>query len=134
MPDNGTDKVFKKKIEEISEIPSSIKWNKDSSWNRLQGKRRRKITTKITYWVAAIIIIGLVLNNIYLSKIKPIIKYNNEQYTEMSEFQKRQKLREIEAKMSGEYINPVYCYTCEDMNIIFNTYNRPVTFKYFQTN
>ena len=135
MPDNNTDKIFKKRIEELSGIPSSIKWNKNNSWKRLQGKRRRKSMIRFTYYAAAIIIIGLIISNVYLGKIKPLFNHNkDEQYTEISEFEKRQKLKEIEVKMTGEYTSTIICYNCDDIYIITNTYNRPAKFRYFQTN
>ena len=135
MPDNNADKIFKKKIEALSGIPASIKWNKDNSWKRLKVKRQRKSMISFTYYAAAIIIIGLIISNVYLGKTKSLIEYKNYgQYTEMTEFQKRQKLKEIEAKMSGEYTSVMFCYTCEDIDYIVNTYDRPVKFKYFLTN
>ncbi len=134
MPDN-TDKIFREKIEELSMFPTAIKWNKQNSWKRLQEKRRRKTILRFSYYAAAIIIIGLVISNVYLGKIKPFINYNNDgQYTEMSELQKRQKLKEIEAKMSGHYTRNIFCFTCEDDYLITNTDKGPVKFRYFQTN
>ena len=135
MPDNNTNKLFKKKIEALSEIPSSIKWNKDNSWKKLQRKRRRKFMISFTYYAAAIIIIGLIISNVYLGKRKPLIEYNNDgQYTEMSEFQKRQKLKEIEDRMTGDKTRNIICFTCEDDYFISNTDKRPAKFRYFQSN
>ncbi|MEN8121717.1 MAG: hypothetical protein ABFS35_15305 [Bacteroidota bacterium] len=135
MPDNNTDKIFKKKIEELSMIPLTMKWDKENSWKRLKLKRQQKAIIRLSYYAAAIIIIGLMISNVYLGKIKPLYNQSKSgQYSEMSEFQKRLKLKEIEDKMNRDYTRKISCYTCEDDYLITNNDNRPAKFRYFQTN
>ncbi len=135
MPDNNTDKIFKDKLEQLSGIPSSIKWNKDNSWKRLQAKRLKNTTIRFVYYAAAIIIIGLIINNAYTNKTIPAIKYNKVlHHTEMTEFQKRQKLKEIEDRMTGDIPRNMICFTCDDDYSITNTDYLPAKFEYFQTN
>jgi uncharacterized membrane protein len=133
MPDNNIDKVFKQKIGEISQIPKNVCWEKESSWQRLKKKRKQKFYIKLYYSTAAIIILGLLLSqliNFQFSnkEVKSIVDNS------ISEYEKRQKLAEIEERMSGNYYSIKICSVCDDIYYQSVKVDRPVKFLYFDVN
>jgi ferric-dicitrate binding protein FerR (iron transport regulator) len=83
MKDNNIDKLFREKLEQLSDLPENIIWNKESGWLQYQkqyNKEKPKIKEiSITLLsVAAVIVIVLytpVLNP--FSKRKTVVKQNN---------------------------------------------------------
>jgi hypothetical protein len=133
MLKNNIDNVFKQKIGEITEMPAINSWDKENSWFRLKKKRRQKILKKVYYYVAAILILGFTINQIANSNL---FNHNSNQFVENPEleFQKRQKLAEIEAKMSGNYYSVKLCSVCDEIYFQSVKVDRPVQFLYFETN
>ena len=130
MPNNKIDTVFKEKIEQLESVKTLSNWDKNSSWERLQRKRRNKRNLKLFY-AAAILIVGLLFGNLYQSSY-----YNNNSpnyENSFVEYQKRQKLKEIESHMSGNYYSVKICYACEDFYYEVIKKDRPGKFTYFET-
>jgi deoxycytidylate deaminase len=97
--ENSIDTYFKTKVD-----PVILEWDKNNAWEKLERKRTRN---KIRYYsipFAATIIVGLLL-------IIPK-KTHKENDSGMSDFDKRQKLREYENKISGTYVETLLCYDC----------------------
>jgi hypothetical protein len=133
MPDNKIDIIFKQKIGEISGMPENIYWDKENSWIRLKKKRRQKILSKVYYYAAAILIIVLIISQITGSGILK----NDDKYVVENpelEFQKRQKLAEIEARMSGNYYSVKLCSVCDEIYFQSVKIDKPLQFLYFETN
>lgn len=133
MPDNKIDIIFKQKIDEISGMPENIYWDKENSWIRLKKKRRQKILSKVYYYAAAILIIVLIISQITGSGILK----NDDKYVVENpelEFQKRQKLAEIEARMSGNYYSVKLCSVCDEIYFQSVKIDKPLQFLYFETN
>ncbi len=133
MPDNKIDIIFKHKIDEISGMPENIYWDKENSWIRLKKKRRQKILSKVYYYAAAILIIVLIISQITGSGILK----NDDKYVVENpelEFQKRQKLAEIEARMSGNYYSVKLCSVCDEIYFQSVKIDKPLQFLYFETN
>jgi hypothetical protein len=133
MLKNNIDNIFKQKIDEISQIPSINNWDKENSWFRLKKKRRQKLLEKVYYYVAAILILGFTISQIANSNL---FNHNSNQFVENPEleFQKRQKLAEIEAKMSENYYSVKLCSVCDEIYFQSVKVDRPVQFLYFETN
>ena len=133
MLDNNIDKIFKQKIEEITQIPENICWEKESSWLRLKKKRKQKSLFRLYYYAAAILIFGFILgyalNNTF-SKKEDIYVVEDA----ASEYLKRQKLEEIEERMSGNYYSYKICSVCDDIYYQSVKIDRPVQFLYFEVN
>jgi hypothetical protein len=133
MPDNKIDKIFKQKIDEMVQVPGNMGWNKENSWLRLKKKRKQKILSKVYYYAAAILIIGFLLGQfINVNFIQKEAKKSVE--NAMTEYEKRQKLAEIEKRMSGDYVSYKICYACDEIYYQVIKENRPVQFRYFETN
>jgi len=133
MPDNKIDHIFKQKIEEISQLPENLLWDKENSWIRLKRKRRQKNLSKVYYYAAAVLIIGLLLGQIFNFNFKQKeLKTSVE--NSFTESEKRQKLAEIEARMSGNYTSFKICYACDEIYYQVIKEDRPVQFRYFETN
>jgi hypothetical protein len=133
MPDNKIDIIFKQKIDGISGMPENIYWDKENSWIRLKKKRRQKILSKVYYYAAAILIIVLIISQITGSGILK----NDDKYVVENpelEFQKRQKLAEIEARMSGNYYSVKLCSVCDEIYFQSVKIDKPLQFLYFETN
>jgi hypothetical protein len=97
--DNNLDTLIRTSVDKIT-----LDFNKDSAWEKLERKRAK---TKMGYFslaFAALIILGLLL----------IIPFKQSRMDNqiMSEFEKRQKLIEYENKISGTYIELLFCYDC----------------------
>jgi hypothetical protein len=97
--DNSIDMFLKSGLESVN-----IDLNKDKSWEKLSKKRTIQKVKHISFAAAAVFIIGFLL-------ITPEISHKNEK-SKMSEFQKRQKLKEYENKISGTYIETLFCFNC----------------------
>jgi hypothetical protein len=133
MPDNKIDNIFKQKIEEITQLPENMAWDKENSWLRLKRKRKQKILSKVYYYAAAILIFGLLLGQLFnISFKQKELKTSVE--NSFTENEKRQKLNEIEARMSGNYISVKICYTCDYFYYQIVKEKRPVQFRYFENN
>ena len=126
------DNVCKKKIDELSENPSNPGWDKDTSWERLQKKRKQKFFRKFYYYAAAILILGFVLGKQFNSGL--LINESEEISNTYTEIEKRQKLAEIEANMSGNYTSYKICYACDEIYYRVIKEYRPVQFRYFENN
>lgn len=124
---NNIDELFKNKLEGQTIKEVTKVWNKNASWERLHSKRKKKKQLKFYYYAAAVLIIGLLITG-----ISNINTNNNNQYSEneFAEYQKRQKLKEIEAKMSGSYIKEEICFDCDNMYYIIFKENRSVKPEY----
>lgn len=134
MPDNKIDSVFRDKIVKLYDKELPFTWNKDSSWERLQRKKKKKLVWQFYYYAAALLIIGFLLGN-FNKTGKSDSKKDETAYSASSfeEYQKRQKLAEIEARMSGNYYSTKICFACDDIIYQVIKEDRPVQFKYFQT-
>jgi len=133
MPNNKIDNVFKEKIEQIESGKLLSDWNKDSSWERLQRKRRKKRNLKL-YYAAAILVFGFLLGSLYQNNFINKPKYTSNDYeNSFVEYQKRQKLKEIETRMSGNYYSVKICFACDDIYYDVIKQDRPAKFKYFET-
>jgi hypothetical protein len=97
--ENNIDTYFKSKLD-----PVILELDKEKSWERLERKRTKNIIGYFSIAAAAMIIIGLLL-------IIPN-KTSQENVSTMSDFAKRQKLREYESKISGTYVETLLCYDC----------------------
>ena len=97
--ENNIDAYFKSKVDK-----ALLDLNKEKAWGRLQKKRTRAIIKFVTIAVAASLIFGLIL-------IFPGKTYDNNKYV-MSDFDKRQKLKEYESKISGTYVETLLCFDC----------------------
>ena len=97
--ENNIDAYFKSKVDK-----ALLDLNKEKAWGRLQKKRTRAIIKFVTIAVAASLIFGLIL--IFSGKT-----YDNNKYV-MSDFDKRQKLKEYESKISGTYVETLLCFDC----------------------
>jgi len=133
MPDNKTDSLLKQKIEEITQLPQNLAWDKENSWQRFERKRKQKIRLKVYYYAAAILIFGFLLGQIFSMDFtqKEVKNSVENSYTEN---ENRQKLAEIEARMSGSYTSFKICYACDDIYYQVINEDRPVQFRYFETN
>ena len=97
--ENNIDAYFKSKLD-----PVIMKLDKDKAWKKLERKRTGN---KIGYYfiaVAASVLIGLIL------VIVDIPHKENENI--LSDFEKRQKLKEYEMVISGTYVETLLCYNC----------------------
>jgi len=133
MPDNELDNIFKHKIGEIDKLPQHSLWEIENSWQRFRLKKKKKAIHRIYFYAAAILILGFFAEQIIISEF-----YKGESSIEiensMSEYQKRQKLAEIEAKMSGNYYSVKICSVCEDIFYQSIKADKPVQYRYFQIN
>ena len=115
MVPEKTDKIFKTKFEKLSDIPKSIHWNKEDAWNKLKKKSKRQNLKKILkYSSAAVFIAILYLSFPKFENLKNRKSFNTFQ-NEHEEYRKRQKLREIEMRLSGKKIYTNYCMNCEGL-------------------
>ncbi len=97
--ENNIDVYIKAELEN-----SSILFNKEEGWRRLEKKRKQHKTHSIISYAAAI---SLILIAIFLVKTR----YDSKPHI-VNEFQKRQKLQEYEKKLSGTYIEIEFCFDC----------------------
>lgn len=133
MLNNEVDNIFKKKIEQLESYENFANWDKNSSWERLQRKKRHKYKFKL-YYAAAILIIGMLMFNLYQYNFDSVAKYNSPDYKDsFVEYEKRQKLKEIEARMSGDYYSIKICFACDNIYYEVIKQDRPVKFTYFET-
>ena len=97
--DDNIDIYFKSKVDK-----AILDLNKEKAWERLQ-KQRTKINLRfVTIAIAASLILGF----LFIISNKPQV--NNE--NDMTKFEKRQKLKEYESKISGTYVETILCYDC----------------------
>ena len=130
MPENNIDNIIKNQVEQLGSKDLPYKWNKNSAWERLQ-RRRKKRSQKWYYSVAAILVISFLLGSLFqynsYRQDNPTISENA-----FEEYQKRQKLKEIESRMSGNYFNLDICLACDDFYYESIKQDRPVKFTYFE--
>ncbi len=125
------DNVFKSQVEQLKsdDLPGS--WDKNNSWERLQHKRKRR-NLAWYFSAAAILIIGLLLSSVLqnntLSKDNISVSENV-----FVEYQNRQKLKEIEERMSGNYYSVKICLACDDIYYEVIKQDRPEKFTYYKT-
>ena len=114
MVPEQTDKIFEEKFEEFSSIPKNIKWNKEDAWKRFQKQTKKNNILKILkYFSAAAVFVLFIFMS--LPKINDLKNRSslNAFREENVEYQKRQKLKEIEMKISGKKVYKNYCMNCE---------------------
>lgn len=98
--DNNIDTLFRTSVDK-----SIIDFNKGAGWEKLENKRTKSQVRNLSYAIAASIILGVILTI-------PFMLFQTEGNQNMSEFEKRQKLIEYENKISGTYIELLFCYDC----------------------
>jgi hypothetical protein len=131
MPDNKIDIVFKNQIEQLNSNELPTGWNKKESWERLENKRANK-KQKLYYYAAAILVLGFLLGSLFQNSP---IKNKDNSYSENAfvEYQNRQKLKEIEERMSGSYYSVKICLACDDIYYEVIKQDRPDKFTYYET-
>ncbi len=119
-------KIFKDKFENASEVPDILNWKKEDAWNKLQKKSKRQNLRKLLKFSSAAIFIVFVF--ISFPKIEDVKNRNsiNAFNDEHKEYRKRQKLREIEIKLSGKKVYKNYCMNCEGILPNKNKLNRNI--------
>lgn len=133
MPDKEVDYIYKDKMAELDHIKAMQVWNKESSWQRLVYKRRQRKFRRFYSYAAAILLIGFLIAQILSPFALDKGKYAGEELN-MTEYQKRQKLAEIEARMSGNYYSVKICSVCDNIHYQLIKEDRPVQYRYFQLN
>lgn len=131
MQGKNIDRLFKEKLGQLEKKETPLAWDKESSWERLQNKRKKKRIFSFYYYAAAILIVGFMLGNLYQSNSNNI--KNDDSSNSFVEYQKREKLKELESRMSGNtYVNKM-CFACDNYDEIIKK-DRPDKFTYFETN
>jgi len=122
------DEIFKDTFRNSDKLPKNLQWQKEDAWNALKRNQKiRKIRTVIFSGAAAVFFVFLFL---FISHIRIEPKISDKYYDDMIEYQKRQKLKEIEMSMSGKTFYREYCMTCDgllpkpykDLNPVFYSF------------
>lgn len=111
MLQDNTDRIFKEQFCDSDKLPQSLNWNKEKVWNHLLQKRRYRTVKSILYSGAAAVILLFVF--IYFSNKNIDPEVTDNYYEEMIEKTKRDKLNELELKMSGKEVYSKYCLNCD---------------------
>jgi len=99
IQDNDIDKIFRIESEKVT-----LDFNKDEAWAKLLKKRKLKLVLRVSLALAAVFILGLILFSPF---------YENSNTLKITdEYQKRQKLKEYESKLSGTYEELLLCEDC----------------------
>jgi hypothetical protein len=133
MPDKVVDHIFKDKMAGLDRINAMQGWNKESSWQRLIMKRRQRNFRRFYFYAAAFLVSGFLIAQV----IRPLSLDKGKNVSEelsILEYQKRQKLAEIEARMSGNYYSIKICSICDNIHYQLIKEDRPVQYRYFQIN
>ena len=107
------DKIFKNKFDESTQTPIIIGWKKEEAWKKFLKQKRKNHFLNYLKYSAAVFILGLLLIYIPELTFNKETKVCNKFSEELIENSKRQKLREIEIKLSGEKSNNDLCMNCE---------------------
>ncbi len=130
MPDNRIDNIFKNKVSQLKSSELPVSWNKKDSWERLENKRVNK-KQKFFYYAAAILVLGFLLGSLFHNS--PLKNKDNSHFENaFIEYQNRQKLKEIEERMSGNYYSVKICLACDDFYYEVIKQDRPDKFTYFE--
>lgn len=128
MPENKIDIAVKERFEQMFNGKLSIRHDKNGSWDRLQKKRKnRRVKSRLFLAAAVILGIGLFFSGL-------VNLNNNDANTlkeEYTQYERRQKLKEIEARMSGNYYSTKLCLACDDIYYQVIKQDRPVKYRYF---
>jgi len=115
MAPENIDKIFKDKFEHLSEVPEKLEWKKENAWRKLKNKtKRNNLKHFFLYSSVAVFIVAILLSVPKINEIKNQNSINSFQ-NEFDEYRKRQKLREIEMKLSGKEVYKNYCMNCEGL-------------------
>ena len=99
IQDNDIDKIFRMESEKVT-----LDFNKDEAWAKLLKMKKLKLVLRVSLALAAVFILGLILFSPF---------YENSNTLKITdEYQKRQKLKEYESKLSGTYEELLLCEDC----------------------
>ncbi len=113
MAPSKLDKIFKQSFEDADKVPSDLDWNKEQAWERFSSSEKQKNVKIRRYIIAASIIIIMLIFSMQDYQQNNLQNKHYAFKEDFAEYHKRQKLRNIELRMSGKTVYEYFCMNCD---------------------